>query len=102
MRLLREAQDAAAQLGASHALLDALFERSPIGLKVLDRNARYLRVNERLAELHGIPIERHLGRTVVEVVPSKWAGGLAEAFERALRGDPVELELAFDLHARPG
>ncbi|HVP39632.1 MAG TPA: PAS domain S-box protein [Candidatus Saccharimonadales bacterium] len=51
------------------SLADLLLDRAPVGLAVLDRDLRYLFVNPCLAELHGVPAARHLGRTVREVAP---------------------------------
>jgi PAS domain S-box-containing protein len=50
-------------------LLDALFERAPIGLGFWDRDLRYRRLNAALAEMNGLPVDAHLGRTVAEVLP---------------------------------
>jgi PAS domain S-box-containing protein len=50
--------------------LDWVYQNTPIGLCLLDRNLRYLRINRRLAEMNGQPVEAHLGRTVAEVVPA--------------------------------
>jgi PAS domain S-box-containing protein len=43
---------------------------SPIGLGLVDRDLRYVRVNERLAEFAGMSPEEMLGRTTCEVVPA--------------------------------
>ena len=51
------------------ALLDILFGSAPVGLAFLDEELRYVRVNGALAELHGVPAQAHVGRTVLEVVP---------------------------------
>lgn len=56
----------------SLAQLDTLLEASPVGIAFLDRELRYLRVNETLAELNGHPVAFHLGRHVREVMPA-WA-----------------------------
>src|SRR5262245_462314 len=58
------------------ALLHALLESAPIGYAVLDRDLRFVAVNEVLAAVHGVPAARHIGRTVREVVPE-----LADALE---------------------
>lgn len=42
---------------------------APVGLAALDRDLRFLAVNEHLAEMNGATVERHLGRTLAEVVP---------------------------------
>jgi PAS domain S-box-containing protein len=57
----------------TRALLDTLQDGAPIGILFVDREFRYLRVNEKIAALHGTPTgEVHLGRTVAEVVPHLW------------------------------
>jgi PAS domain S-box-containing protein len=52
------------------ALLDTLLTTAPIGLCFLSPDYRYLRINEALAALNGIPAADHLGRTVQEVLPN--------------------------------
>ncbi|MFT3770036.1 MAG: ATP-binding protein [Minicystis sp.] len=62
-----------------------------------------MRINERLAEINGVPAADHLGKTVREVLP-----GLADAveplFQRVLAtGEPlVEMEIEGETPARPG
>ena len=51
-------------------LLDTLLRTAPIGFTLLDRELRYLRINDRLAEMNGIPAEAHIGRHVSEIVPT--------------------------------
>jgi PAS domain S-box-containing protein len=51
------------------AEIEAVYRSAPVGLCVIDPELRFLRVNERLAEINGLPVEAHLGRTVREVVP---------------------------------
>jgi len=60
--------------------LDLLYRRSPVGLAILDRELRFLHMNEALAEFHGISAEdrasylqkpyspTNLGRLVREVL----------------------------------
>ena len=55
----------------------------PVGLCVLSRDLRYLRVNERLAQIHGRPAEDHIGRTIEEVLPTV-APTLAPLISRVL------------------
>jgi PAS domain S-box-containing protein len=66
----------------------AVYAGAPIGLCVLDREGRYLRINDVLAAGNGLPPEAHLGRTLREVLP-----GLAPAVEpllaRALAGEEL-------------
>ena len=81
-RLFREAAE-------SLGLLDALFATAPVGLAFYDRNLRYLKINETLAALNGVPAEEHVGRTVGQVIPA-----IADQVEPLLRsvlesGEPV-------------
>jgi PAS domain S-box-containing protein len=64
----------------SRVLLEGVQEGAPVGFAVLDEDLRYVRVNEALAEMNGIPVEDHPGRRVGEVVPE-----LADEIERYLR-----------------
>ncbi len=52
----------------THAQLDTLLSVSPIGVAFIDRDQRYVRINEALARANGVPVEAHLGRTVREVL----------------------------------
>ncbi len=63
---LRESED---NLRKSVAALDALIENAPIGFAFFDREYRYVRMNSALADINGMPIEAHLGRTVGELFP---------------------------------
>jgi signal transduction histidine kinase/putative methionine-R-sulfoxide reductase with GAF domain len=60
--LYREAQ-------RTTALLDALYGAAPVGLGFWDRDLRYVRVNEKLAEINERSAQDHVGRTFAEVVP---------------------------------
>ncbi|NTU79161.1 MAG: PAS domain-containing protein [Chloroflexales bacterium] len=85
------------------ALLDTLINSAPIGVALLDHELRFLRINAHLAELNGLPVEAHLGRTFREVLPE-----LAAAAEPLLRqvlatGAPIlDLELVGETPAQPG
>jgi PAS domain S-box-containing protein len=51
------------------AQLQAVYQGAPVGLGFVDRDLKYINVNRRLADLHGLSIEDHYGRTMAEVVP---------------------------------
>lgn len=60
------------------AVLDSLFDTSPLGIAIFDTGLRYLRINGALARMNGLPAEAHVGRTDAEV----FAGSaIAEATE---------------------
>src|SRR4051794_7368437 len=53
----------------SLALLDTLFATAPVGLAFFDQDLCYMRINEALAEINGVSVEEHLGRSVQDVLP---------------------------------
>lgn len=57
-------------------LLDTLVAASPVGVAFVDRDMRYVRINEALASVNGRPAREHIGKTIREVLPDA-----AEALE---------------------
>jgi PAS domain S-box-containing protein len=49
---------------------EALYNDAPVGLALFDKNLRYIRVNEAMAEINGVPAKLHVGHTLCEVVPA--------------------------------
>jgi PAS domain S-box-containing protein len=91
------------RLEESHAQLDALLGSSPIGLALVDRDHRIVRINESLAALDGQPVREHLGRTVQEVFPDLWAD-LGSVFGRVIEdeGPVLGREIGVAPTERPG
>ena len=57
----------------TRALLDAVLSSAPVGFLFLDREFRYIRINEKVAASNGAAsVYEHLGRTCAEVVPALW------------------------------
>ncbi|AFY71022.1 multi-sensor hybrid histidine kinase [Thalassoporum mexicanum PCC 7367] len=52
------------------AEMDAFFATAPVGMAVVDRNLRYLSINEPMAELNGVSVVGSIGKTVAQVLPS--------------------------------
>ncbi len=50
--------------------INSFYNNAPIGLASLDKDLRFIRINERLAQLNGVPVEAHLGKTIEEIVPA--------------------------------
>ncbi|MFO0877449.1 MAG: PAS domain S-box protein [Gemmataceae bacterium] len=69
----RQLAEANRRLQESLALLDVFLGTAPVGLCFLDTSFRYVRVNDTLARLNGLPVEAHLGRTIQEVLPALWS-----------------------------
>ena len=58
------------ELAQTKALLETLLTQAPVGFCYLDLDLRFILINERLAEINGLPVSAHMGRTVAEVVPT--------------------------------
>ncbi|MEE4210710.1 MAG: chemotaxis protein CheB, partial [Parvularcula sp.] len=56
-------------LERQYAELQTIYDTAPVGLGLIDRDFRYLRINEKLAKINGIPAQEHLGRTQSEMLP---------------------------------
>jgi PAS domain S-box-containing protein len=83
--LVRELRRTLRERDESMALLDALFENAPVGLGLLDRDMRIVRVNPMLAEMNGLAPERLLGRTIWEAAAGPAPDGLRDAVEPLVR-----------------
>jgi PAS domain S-box-containing protein len=70
------------------AQLQAIYDGAPVGLCFLDRSLRYVSLNRHLADMHEIPLEGHLGRTVSEVLPHL-KHQLEPHLHRALAGEAI-------------
>ena len=66
------------------AQLDSLLENAPLGFAFFDRGHRYLRINDRLAEINGFPADSHLGRTLTEMLPAT-ATSIGPMIDRVFR-----------------
>jgi len=90
-----EARRAASEqaLRESDARFRHVLDSSPSVVFLQDLDGRYLFVNERAAELSGVPAEAWNGRTVEEVLPA-YAGALGKEFGR-VRAEmrPIQHEL---------
>ncbi|TAJ94214.1 MAG: PAS domain S-box protein [Gammaproteobacteria bacterium] len=64
-----ERRRAEAALQAKHEELENLYATTPVGLALMDRNFRFVRINEQMAAINGKPVAAHLGRTIEEVLP---------------------------------
>jgi signal transduction histidine kinase len=88
-RLYREAEQALQEKDRILALLDTVFRGAPIGLAFVDRELRFVRVNEALAAMNRAPSEAHLGRTLSDVLGDR-ASLVIPLFEEVFRtGAPV-------------
>ncbi|WP_207483325.1 PAS domain-containing sensor histidine kinase [Arenibaculum pallidiluteum] len=88
-----ERREAEARLSDSLAQLEAIFGTAPVGLALVDRGFRFVRINDHLAAAAGLPAEGHIGRTVREVLPDL-GEGIEAAYRRVIAGEDVlDLEI---------
>lgn len=74
------------------AKLESLLAASPVGIAFVDRELRYLRINDALAAMNGRPVADHIGRPVAEILPPDIGAKLVTILQRVLdTGDPVTL-----------
>jgi PAS domain S-box-containing protein len=103
----KRAEDALVQsqqiVQAQLAELEGIYQNAAIGLCILDRDLRYIRINERLAEMNGLPASAHIGRTIHEIVPD--LAPVAEPILREILATGKSI-LNYELHgetaAQPG
>lgn len=102
-RLYQQAQQALQQQAESLALIDALFAAAPVAVGFLDRELRYIRVNQKLADINGFSIEQHLGQRFRDLLPE-----MASQFEPHLQqvldtGEPLlNFECSGEAPGQPG
>ncbi|MEW6493715.1 MAG: PAS domain-containing protein, partial [Cyanobacteriota bacterium] len=96
-------QESQIQLQRQLAEIETIYQSAPIGLNVVDTELRFVRINQRLAQMNGFPVEAHIGRTVRELLPD-----LADAAEQLLgsileTGEPLlNVEISGETPAQPG
>jgi PAS domain S-box-containing protein len=83
--------------------LEWIYQSAPLGLALINRDLRWVRINTRLADIDGLPVATYLGRSLREVLPD-----LADTLEPLCRrvletGEPVlEVEVHGSTPREPG
>lgn len=93
-----------AGLNDTLALLDSMLANAPTGFGFFDRKCRFVRINQFLADLNGLSISRHLGKSPSELFPME-ASVQFEEHVRAVfaSGKAVQdVELSGELPQHPG
>lgn len=71
-RVRQSEQRVRVELEAAIVHLDTLLEHAPVAFAFCDTDFRFVRANAPLAEIDGVSVAEHLGRTVAEVLPEFW------------------------------
>jgi PAS domain S-box-containing protein len=77
-------------------VIESIYRNAPVALAYLGPDLRYERVNEMMAEINGVSIEDHIGKTIEEILPKDGASLthlLRELFASGSSIRDVEFEL---------
>jgi PAS domain S-box-containing protein len=89
--------------GDTLAQLERLIADAPIGIAYMDRDLRYVRINETLAKINGFTVQQHIGRRLRDLFPEGF--DLVEAQYRHVldTGEPLlNVEVSGETPSRPG
>jgi PAS domain S-box-containing protein len=80
------------------AQLQAIYSGAPIGLCFIDKNLRYVSLNQNLADQNGASVAAHIGRKVQEMIPQLFPR-IRPCLLRALQGEAIsEVEVSKPSH----
>ncbi|MEH1988655.1 PAS domain S-box protein [Nostoc sp.] len=101
-QLYRDIHQALIHYAESLSLLDALLGAAPVAVCFLDRELRYIRINQVFADINGLTIEEHLGCKFREVLPAM-AAELEPQLQRVLdTGEPLlNMEISGETREQP-
>jgi two-component system sensor histidine kinase/response regulator len=100
---IEERKEAEEGMRESEAQWNAFFDASPTGMGMVDPQLRYMKVNQRLADITGVPLKSHIGKTIREIVP-QLADILEPLYQEVFAtGEPIfNFELCGETNSRPG
>ena len=100
---ITERKSAEATVRRQLAEIEAIYTAAPIGLCFVDTDLRFIRINEQLAQINGLPVPEHLGRTLRQVLP-EMADELEPLYRQVIEsGEPMlNLEMSGTNQAQPG
>jgi PAS domain S-box-containing protein len=87
-----------AGLNDTLSLLDSMLANAPIGLAFVDRNMRFVRVNQIFADLTGVAVSRHLGRTLADLLPASASETINGAVQRVFTNEEAVRSLELNGH----
>ncbi|WP_193981825.1 PAS domain S-box protein [[Phormidium] sp. LEGE 05292] len=91
------------KLAFREALLNAFFYSAPVGLCIVDEELRYVKINQQLAEINGLPTSEHIGKNFYQILPEV-APSLVPLFQQVLTKDEaaLNLEIRGEVPSQPG
>ena len=92
-RMVASLGEQRAGLNDTLSLLDSMLANAPIGLAFVDQNGRVVRVNQIFADLTGVTVSRHLGRTLTDLLPKAAAAEIDGAVQRVFQSEEAVRDL---------
>jgi PAS domain S-box-containing protein len=83
--------------------IEAIYRSAPIGLSLIDTDFKFVRINEQLAQINGLSVSAHIGRTIREVLP-EMAETIEPLYQQVIdSGEPIlDLEVSGIVDSQPG
>ncbi|HHT9151865.1 MAG TPA: PAS domain S-box protein, partial [Candidatus Wujingus californicus] len=83
--------------------LSGFFNSSPAGMAIVDSNLKFVKINHALADINGLTVNAHYGKTIREVLP-ELAPSLEPLYQQVLsNGKPIlNLEVSGETPLAPG
>ena len=83
--------------------LSGFFNSSPAGMAIVDSNLKFVKINYALADINGLTVNAHYGKTIREVLP-ELAPSLEPLYQQVLsNGKPIlNLEVSGETPLAPG
>ena len=85
------------------SFLESLLENAPVGFAFFDKEHRYLRVNDTLAQINGIAAADHIGKSICEILPVTGVQVIPILEKVMQTGEPIlDLEVTGETPKQPG
>ncbi len=68
-KAVRAADYAKALADRQKSEVEQIYKHSPMAMGLVGRDMRYIRLNEKLAEINGAPVDQHIGRRIRDIIP---------------------------------
>lgn len=91
------------KLAFREALLNAFFYSAPVGLCIIDEELRYIKINQQLAEINGLPVSEHIGKNFYQILPDL-ASCLVPLYQQVLTTEEptLNIEIRGEVPSQPG
>ena len=95
-RMVASIDEQRSGLNDTLSLLDSMLAHAPIGLAFFDRRCRCVRVNHVFATLTDVPLSRHLGKALPELLPEPTGKQLEDAVGRVFATETPEQQIEME------